>query len=51
MSALGVTEMVDETMANAARVHAVEQGQDTENKTLIAFGGAAPLHVSRIAES
>ncbi len=50
MSALGVTEMVDETMANAARVHAVEQGQDTENKTLIAFGGAAPLHVSRIAE-
>ena len=50
MSALGITEMVDETMANAARVHAVEQGQDTENKTLIAFGGAAPLHVSRIAE-
>ena len=25
MSALGITEMVDETMANAARVHAVEQ--------------------------
>ena len=42
--------MVDETMANAARVHSVEQGHQTENKTLIAFGGAAPLHVSRIAE-
>ena len=49
-ASIGITEMVDETMANAARVHSVEQGHQTENKTLIAFGGAAPLHVSRIAE-
>ena len=49
-ASIGITEMVDETMANAARVHSVEQGHHTENKTLIAFGGAAPLHVSRIAE-
>ena len=36
--------MVDETMANAARVHAVERGKAAADHTLIAFGGAAPLH-------
>ena len=50
LAAYGITEMVDETMANAARVHAVEQGHDAGQHTLIAFGGAAPLHVSRLAE-
>ena len=37
-------------MANATRVHAVESGQDIKNRTLIAFGGAAPLHAARLAE-
>ena len=50
MAALGIAEMVDETMANAARVHAVERGYDARDHVLIAFGGAAPLHVGRIAE-
>ncbi len=50
MAAYGVTEMVDETMANAARVHAVEQGEVASEHTLVAFGGAAPLHVVRLAE-
>ncbi len=50
MAAYGVTEMVDETMANAARVHAVEQGKAASDYTLIAFGGAAPLHAGRLAE-
>jgi N-methylhydantoinase A len=50
MLALGVSEIVDETMASAARVHAVEQGTDVEGRTLVAFGGAAPLHAARIAE-
>jgi len=50
MAAYGVAEMVDETMANAARVHAVEQGKAASDYTLIAFGGAAPLHVGRLAE-
>ena len=49
-AAYGITEMVDETMANAARVHAVEQGAAASDYTLIAFGGAAPLHVGRLAE-
>jgi N-methylhydantoinase A len=50
MAAYGVTEMVDETMANAARVHAVEQGETAAEHALVAFGGAAPLHVGRLAE-
>ena len=49
-AALAVSEIVDETMSNAARVHTVEQGHETSNRTLIAFGGAAPLHVARVAE-
>jgi N-methylhydantoinase A len=50
MLALGVSEIVDETMAGAARVHAVEQGATVEDRTLVAFGGAAPLHAGRVAE-
>jgi N-methylhydantoinase A len=42
--------MVDENMANAARVHAIESGKDLRPRTLIAFGGAAPLHAARVAE-
>ena len=37
-------------MANAARVHAVENGEDLSEYTMIAFGGAAPLHAGRLAE-
>ena len=37
-------------MANAARVHAIERGVAIGERTLVAFGGAAPLHASRIAE-
>ena len=49
-AAYGVTEMVDENMANAARVHAVEHGRDIEQFTMIAFGGGAPLHAARLCE-
>ncbi|MEM8812579.1 MAG: hydantoinase/oxoprolinase family protein [Pseudomonadota bacterium] len=49
-AAFGVTEMVDENMANAARVHAVENGRDIEQFTMIAFGGGAPLHAARLCE-
>ena len=48
--AFGLAEVVDENMANAARVHAVENGQDLSDYTMIAFGGAAPLHAGRLAE-
>ena len=50
MGALGVVEIVDENMANAARVHAAERGVALSGHTLIAFGGAAPLHAARMAE-
>ncbi len=50
LAAFGIGEMVDENMANAARVHAIESGKDVTRRTLIAFGGAAPLHAARVAE-
>ena len=49
-AALGVLEVVDENMASAARVHAVERGEKIEGRALIAFGGAGPLHAARLAE-
>ena len=49
-AAFGVSEIVDENMANAARVHAVESGASVAEHTMVAFGGAAPLHAARIAE-
>ncbi len=49
-AAFGLAEVVDETMANAARVHAVENGEDLAGYVMIAFGGAAPLHAARLCE-
>jgi N-methylhydantoinase A/oxoprolinase/acetone carboxylase beta subunit len=45
-----VAEIVEENMANAARVHAIERGKDIAAATMIAFGGGAPLHACRLAE-
>ncbi len=50
LAAFAVSEVVDENMANAARVHAIEWGKEISQRTLIAFGGAAPLHATRLAE-
>ena len=49
-AAAGISEIVEENMANAARVHAIERGQDLEEFTMIAFGGSAPLHAGRLAQ-
>jgi N-methylhydantoinase A len=49
-AALGVVEVVEENMANAARVHAVECGKELSERAMVAFGGAAPLHAARLAE-
>ena len=48
-AAQAVVEIVTENMANAARVHASELGKVAEESTLIAFGGAAPLHAALLA--
>ncbi|MDH3693289.1 MAG: hydantoinase B/oxoprolinase family protein [Gammaproteobacteria bacterium] len=49
-SAKGLIEIVDENMASAARVHAAERGKELAGRTMIAFGGAAPLHAARLAQ-
>ncbi len=49
-AAFGIAEIVDENMANAAREHAVERGKSLAGRTLIAFGGSAPIHAARLAE-
>ena len=47
----GVSRIVDESMASAARMHAVESGKDLGERTMIAFGGNGPLHACRVARS
>jgi N-methylhydantoinase A len=49
-AALGVSEVVDENMAAAARAHAAEFGLDLASRDMVAFGGAAPLHAVRLGE-
>lgn len=50
IAAFAISEIVDEGMANAARVHAIERGKVVSRRTMIAFGGAAPLHTARLAQ-
>jgi len=47
----GVARIVDESMASAGRMHAVESGKDLSARTMIAFGGNGPLHATRVARS
>ena len=43
-AAWGIHELVEENMANAARVHAAERGKDPARLDVFAFGGAGPVH-------
>ncbi len=47
-AAFGISEVVDENMAAAARAHAAEFGLDLGARDMIAFGGAAPLHAAQL---
>ncbi len=49
-AAWGIHQVVNETMASAARIHAVERGRDPRHFPLFAFGGAGPVHAVRVAE-
>ena len=49
LAAFAISEMVEENMANAARVHTVERGTELADRSVIAFGGSAPLHAARLA--
>jgi len=46
-----VAEIVEENMASAARAHASEWGKDLQTRSMIAFGGAAPLHAAALARN
>jgi N-methylhydantoinase A len=48
-AALGVYRIVNENMANAARVHILEKGLDSRHYSMIAFGGAGPVHAFQVA--
>jgi N-methylhydantoinase A len=48
-AAAAVHEVVDENMAGAARIHAIERGRDVRNFTLVATGGAGPVHAWSVA--
>jgi N-methylhydantoinase A len=49
-AAAGIYRVVGETMASAARAHAVDRGIDYRGIPLLAFGGAGPLHACHVAE-
>lgn len=49
-AAASLAEVVDENMANTARIYAIEKGKDISEYTMVAFGGAGPLHAARIAQ-
>ena len=48
--AWGIHDIVDETMASAARVHVAERGRDPRNYALLATGGAGPVHAWSVAK-
>jgi N-methylhydantoinase A len=48
-AALGVVKIVDASMAAAIRLATVERGRDPRQFTLVAFGGAGPMHAAAVA--
>jgi N-methylhydantoinase A len=50
-AAWGIHQIVNENMANAARVHALERGKDPRAFPVFAFGGAGPVHAFRVAQA
>ena len=47
--ARGIVDIVNENMASAARIHIAEKGHDPRAFTLVATGGAGPLHAVEVA--
>jgi len=48
-AALGVLDIVNNNMANAIRAKTIQKGRDPERFTLVAFGGAGPMHAADLA--
>src|SRR5439155_14216382 len=49
-AAAGIEELVVENMAAATRMHLAEKGRDPREYTLMAFGGAGPVHAYALAK-
>ena len=50
-AAWGIHQVVNENMANAARIHAIERGKNARQFPLLAFGGAGPVHAYGVAST
>lgn len=50
-AAWGIYQIVNENMISATRVHIAERGEDPRRFTLLAFGGAGPLHAYAISRA
>jgi N-methylhydantoinase A len=48
-AAAGVHQVVNESMAGAARMHSIERGRDVRRFALVATGGAGPVHAWGVA--
>jgi len=49
-AAAGIVDVVNAGMAGALRIVSVERGYDPREFTLVAFGGAGPVHAARLAQ-
>src|SRR5579875_3175389 len=48
-AAWGIHQLANESMASAARIHAIERGKNAEKFPIFAFGGAGPVHAYGVA--
>lgn len=49
-AAWGIHQLANESMASAARIHAIERGRDVTRMPVFAFGGAGPVHAHGVAK-
>jgi N-methylhydantoinase A len=49
-AAAGIVDVVNAGMAGALRIVSVERGYDPREFSLVAFGGAGPVHAARLAQ-
>ncbi len=50
-AAAGIVQVANSNMERAVRVSSAERGDDPRNITLVAFGGAGPMHAAALAEA
>ena len=49
-AAQGIVDIVNSSMADAIKMISIERGHDPRSFTLVAFGGAGPVHAGRLAQ-